>query len=197
MYQLKNTAFVVVIVSALLMGWSAPAAAQGDAAILTAALEALAPRNVVALDLGGSSLDALGSAVGYSRRLWQHAAGDLALYVGVSHPVGSLTGANLDGHLDLSGLDWKFSDVDRGLLAPHIRLQVHPLVAFTAQFGDVCVVHMAACDGYVYARITADVRFPWRYTPFTVRLGREGLLGDGKLDGEWLRALSVGSTVGW
>ena len=156
---------------------------------------AVAQENIVALELGGSSLDAQAATVGYSRRMWTWDG--VGLFGGVSHPVGSLTGARLDGDLNLSGLDWQFTDVERGLLAPHLRLQVHPLLSFSGTFGGVCVVHAMACDGYAYARVTADVSLPILWVPITVKVGREGLLGDGALNGKWLRSISVGTAVGW
>ena len=195
---MRRQLFVLAaVIAAVLAIFAAPAAAQTDAPTpLQMALDALIPHNVVSLDLGGSALDAQSSAVGYSRRVLLRESGR-ALYIGVSHPVGSLTGARLDGTLNLKGLDWRFSDVDRGLFAPHVRFQVHPLIALTAQFGGLCVVHADACDGYAYVRATVDIRLPTVWVPVTIRLGREGLVGDGELGGEWLRAISLGTSVGF
>ena len=152
--------------------------------------------NTIAINFGGSELDAMAASVAYSRRMIT-AENGVALWGGVNHPVGSLTGAALDGDLNLGGLDWSFSDVSRGFLAPRLRLQMNRLLSFSATFGEVCIVHAEACDGYLYARLTVDVTLPTAWVPVTIRFGREGLIGDGELDGEWLRSIKIGTRVGF
>ena len=181
-------AIVMVVVVALVLVFGVGIKAQEPAAA--------EPANLVGLDFGGSSLDAQSVGFRYARRVW-----DLdplgVLYVGVSAPIGSLTGGLLDGNLNLSGLAWKFQDVDRGVIAPTANLRVNRFLSFSGVFGDVCVIHQDACDGYAYLRLTADVSIETGFLPVTIQVGREGLVGDGQLDGRWLRAVSVRSVLGF